>query len=89
MMLPLGIRNAPTGWAPNSFASWMQRSPRLHDRPFGFRKSILPFDEQSVDGFDFVKIEGKWVVSNAMWTVEPDACTELQPAETSNWRPEN
>jgi len=32
-----------------------------------------------VDVFDFVKIDGKWFVSNAMWTVEPDACAELQP----------
>jgi len=42
-----------------------------------------------VDVFDFVKIDGRWLVSNAMWTVEPQACTELRPVETSNLRPEN
>jgi len=42
-----------------------------------------------VDVFDFVKIDGKWLVSNSMWTVEPEACTELRPMETSNLRPED
>ena len=32
-----------------------------------------------VDVIDFVKIDGKWFVSNAMWTVEPEACSELRP----------
>lgn len=41
-----------------------------------------------VDVLDFVKIDGEWLVSNAMWTVEPEACTELRPVETSNLRPE-
>ena len=42
-----------------------------------------------VDVFDFVKIDGKWIVSNSMWTVEPDACEELQPASASMVRPAN
>jgi hypothetical protein len=42
-----------------------------------------------VDVFDFVKIDGEWLVSNSMWTVEPEACAELRPLETSNLRPEN
>lgn len=42
-----------------------------------------------VDVVDFVKIDGKWPVSNAMWTVEPEACTELRPLETTNLRPED
>lgn len=42
-----------------------------------------------VDVFDFVKIDGQWLVSNSMWTVEPDACEELRPAETSTMRPED
>jgi hypothetical protein len=35
-----------------------------------------------IDVFDFVKIDGAWRVSNAMWTVEPGACEELRPADT-------
>ena len=27
-----------------------------------------------VDVFDLVKVEGRWLVANAMWTVEPDGC---------------
>jgi hypothetical protein len=37
--------------------------------------------------FDFLKIDGDWRVSNAMWTVEPDACKELRPADSSQIRP--
>lgn len=40
-----------------------------------------------VDVFDFVKIGGEWRVSNSTWTVEPDACDELLPADTSLLRP--
>ena len=40
-----------------------------------------------IDQFDFVKIDGRWLVSNSMWTVEPDACDELRPAEKSAIRP--
>jgi hypothetical protein len=40
-----------------------------------------------IDVFDFVKIDGAWRVSNAMWTVEPNACAELRPADPSNIRP--
>lgn len=40
-----------------------------------------------VDVFDFVKIDGRWLVSNSMWTVEPEACPELRPADTSSLRP--
>ena len=42
-----------------------------------------------VDVFDFVKIDGKWFVSNSMWTVEPEACDELRPVDTSKLRPED
>ena len=42
-----------------------------------------------VDVFDFVKVDEKWRVSNSMWTVEPDACTELRPADASKLRPED
>jgi hypothetical protein len=40
-----------------------------------------------VDVFDFVKIDGEWRVSNAMWTVEPDACDELRPDDDASLRP--
>lgn len=40
-----------------------------------------------VDVFAFSKIDGVWKVSNAMWTVEPDACDELRPADPSQIRP--
>ncbi len=42
-----------------------------------------------VDVFDFVKIDGKWLVSNSMWTVEPNACAELRPVGTQKLRPED
>jgi len=40
-----------------------------------------------VDVFDFVKIGGEWRVSNSTWTVEPNACAELRPADASRLRP--
>jgi hypothetical protein len=42
-----------------------------------------------VDVFDFVKIEGEWIVSNSMWTVEPNACAGLRPADAAILRPAN
>jgi hypothetical protein len=42
-----------------------------------------------VDVFDFVKIDGQWRVSNSMWTVEPEACPELRPSDTSSLRPQD
>lgn len=42
-----------------------------------------------VDVFDLVRIDGRWLVSNAMWTVEPEACPELRPEDTSILRPDN
>ena len=40
-----------------------------------------------IDVFDFVKIEGTWRVANSMWSVEPNACDELRPADPSMLRP--
>jgi hypothetical protein len=40
-----------------------------------------------IDVFSFAKIDGVWKVSNSMWTVEPDACSELQPADARTIRP--
>ena len=42
-----------------------------------------------VDVFDFVKVSGEWRVSNSMWTVEPNACAELRPADASTIRPKD
>lgn len=41
-----------------------------------------------IDMFDFVKVGGAWRVSNAAWTVEPNACAELRPVDASILRPE-
>jgi hypothetical protein len=40
-----------------------------------------------IDVFNFVKVDGKWLVSNAMWTVEPHAGAELRPVGTAALRP--
>lgn len=42
-----------------------------------------------VDVFDFIKVDGRWLVSNAMWTVEPEACAELRPKDAGEIRPKN
>ena len=42
-----------------------------------------------VDTFDLVKVDGQWRVANAMWTVEPDACPGLRPADASAVRPKD
>jgi hypothetical protein len=42
-----------------------------------------------IDTFDMVKIDGQWRVANSMWTVEPDACPELRPADPSAIRPQD
>jgi uncharacterized protein YceK len=40
-----------------------------------------------VDVLDFVKLDGSWLVANAMWTVEPEACAELRPVDGADLRP--
>ena len=40
-----------------------------------------------VDAFSFAKVDGKWLSTNAMWTVEPSACDELRPADAAMMRP--
>jgi Putative lumazine-binding len=40
-----------------------------------------------VDVFDFVKMHGQWRLANAMWTVEPDGCQGLRPADAAALRP--
>ncbi|MDH4044323.1 MAG: hypothetical protein OEY20_09040 [Gemmatimonadota bacterium] len=40
-----------------------------------------------IDVFAFAKIEGVWKVTNAMWTVEPNACPALRPDDATMIRP--
>jgi len=40
-----------------------------------------------IDVYSFARIDGAWKVSNSMWTVEPEACDELRPADPSAIRP--
>ena len=40
-----------------------------------------------IDVFDMVKEQGGWKIANMMWTVEPDACAALRPADPARVRP--
>lgn len=40
-----------------------------------------------IDAFDMIKEKGVWKIANAMWTVEPEACPALRPADPSKLRP--
>jgi hypothetical protein len=40
-----------------------------------------------IDAFDMVKLDGKWIVGNAMTSMEPDACDEIKPPSLSAMRP--
>lgn len=40
-----------------------------------------------VDAFSFAKMDGQWIVTNSMWTVEPRSCDELRPADPKEIRP--
>ena len=40
-----------------------------------------------IDAFSFIKVGDEWHVANSMWTVEPDACPELRPADPASVRP--
>lgn len=40
-----------------------------------------------INVFNFVKIDGAWLVSNSMWTVEAGGCAELRPRDPSSIRP--
>jgi hypothetical protein len=40
-----------------------------------------------VDVFELVKEDGRWRIGNMMWSVEPDACQELRPADPARIRP--
>ena len=40
-----------------------------------------------IDVFELAKENGRWRIGNMMWTVEPDACATLRPADASRIRP--
>ncbi len=40
-----------------------------------------------IDVFELVQQEGRWLIGNMMWTVEPDACPVLRPSDPSRIRP--
>jgi uncharacterized protein (TIGR02246 family) len=40
-----------------------------------------------IDVFELAKENGRWRIGNMMWTVEPDACSALRPADASRIRP--
>jgi len=40
-----------------------------------------------VDAFDLVKMEGRWMITGALSTLEPDACAEFTPPSVSALRP--
>ena len=40
-----------------------------------------------IDVFEMMKDQGAWKIANMMWTVEPDACAALRPADPTRIRP--
>jgi serine/threonine protein kinase len=54
--------------------------------PYEFRRDG-EVSHCGIDVFNMLKIDGRWVVGNAMWTVEPDACGELRPRPETQIRP--
>ena len=40
-----------------------------------------------IDVFELAKEKGRWRIGNMMWTVEPDACPAMRPADASRIRP--
>jgi len=40
-----------------------------------------------IDVFELAKENGRWRIGNMMWTVEPDACPAMRPADASRVRP--
>lgn len=40
-----------------------------------------------IDVFELAKENGRWRIGNMMWTVEPDACPAMRPADLSRIRP--
>lgn len=56
--------------------------------PYEFREGET-LSHCGVDVFEMLKIDGQWVMGNAMWTVEPDACAELRPPPGTPRRPDH
>ena len=41
-----------------------------------------------IDVFELAKENGRWRIGNMMWTVEPDVCQAMRPADPSRIRPQ-
>jgi serine/threonine protein kinase len=54
--------------------------------PYEFRRDG-EVSHCGIDVFNMLKIDGRWVLGNATWTVEPDACGELRPRPGTQIRP--
>jgi hypothetical protein len=54
--------------------------------PYEFRRDGK-VSHCGVDVFEMLKLDGRWVMGNAMWTVEPGACDELQPRSATQKQP--
>jgi hypothetical protein len=84
---------SPTGSKPGAFKEryW---DPVVHVRG-GLAIVWTPYEfwrdgktsHCGIDVFEMVKEQGVWKIGNAMWTVEPDACPALRPADPARLRP--
>lgn len=55
--------------------------------PYEFRKDGI-VSHCGVDVFEMLKIDGRWIMGNAMWTVEPGGCDRLRPPAGTLMRPQ-
>jgi hypothetical protein len=55
--------------------------------PYEFRKDGN-VSHCGVDVFEMLKIDGRWIMGNAMWTVEPGGCDRLRPPTGTLIRPQ-
>jgi hypothetical protein len=89
------VASEDDGWdavpSPNSY--WVAPE-RADDRTYQERY-WSPYEFQidgetahcGIDVYSFAKINGIGKVSNSMWTVEPNACSELRPENPHTIRP--
>ena len=74
---------AETYWQPTV----MQRGPiAVVWAPYRFRVDGVD-SHHGVDTFQLLKIDGKWLIANSTWTVEPELAAELKPGEGVEIRP--
>lgn len=74
---------AETYWQPTV----MQRGPiAVVWAPYRFRVDGAD-SHHGVDIFQMLKVDGKWLIANSTWTVEPELAPELKPGEGAEIRP--